>query len=152
MIIEGLYEAHLPISDLKRSIDFYRGLGLEFDHMIEDKVAFLWIVKDKSWLGLWKAEQVTLDYHPSIKHIAFQVSIEGLKQSVDWLKSKGYEPRQAFGFEPTEPFVIPHNDYAHAKIHFNDPDNNSLEFICKMANPKQLTEKMYLSAWEEANK
>lgn len=150
-MIQGLYEAHLPVSDLKRSIDFYSGLGLELDHIVEDRLAFLWIEKDKSWLGLWESNKVELEYHPSIRHIAFQVPLEGLKNSVSWLENKGYKPREAFGFEPIEPFVIPHKDYAHAKIHFNDPDGNSLEFICKVDNPKGLTRRMYLSEWEEIN-
>ncbi|MDT8862355.1 VOC family protein [Alkalihalobacillus sp. MEB130] len=150
-MIKGLYEAHLPVSDLKRSIEFYTGLGLELDHIVEHRLAFLWIVKNESWLGLWETDKVELEYHPSIRHIAFQVSLEGLKNSVNWLTTKGYKPREAFGFEPTEPFVMPHKDYAHAKIHFNDPDGNSLEFICKIDNHKGLTERMYLSKWEELN-
>ncbi|MRG86048.1 VOC family protein [Salinibacillus xinjiangensis] len=150
-MIKGLYEAHLPVSDLQRSIEFYVGLGLEFDHRVADRLAFLWIEKGKSWLGLWEASEVNLDYHPSIRHIAFEVTFNDLKESVSWLKSKGCHPRKAFGFEPTEPFVIPHEGYTHAKIHFNDPDGNSLELICKIDNPNGLKEKMYLSEWEEAN-
>lgn len=69
-----------------------------------DNLAFLWIEKDKSWLGLWDTEKAEVEYHPSIRHIAFEVSIEGLKHSVEWLKNRGYEPRKAFGFEPTELF------------------------------------------------
>ena len=148
-LIKGLYEAHLPVSNLNRSIEFYKGLGLEFDHKVEDNLAFLWIEKEKSWLGLWSTEKVEVEYHPSIRHIAFEVSIEGLKQSVEWLKKRGYEPRKAFGFEPTEPFVMPNSDFAHTKIHFNDPDGNSLEFICKLDNPQKVEERMYLSEWEQ---
>jgi catechol 2,3-dioxygenase-like lactoylglutathione lyase family enzyme len=151
-MIKGLYEAHLPVSDLNRSIEFYKELGLQFDHKVEDNLAFLWIEKDKSWLGLWRTEKVDLEYHPSIRHIAFEVSLKDLKESVYWLKERGCEPRKAFGFEPTEAFVMPHDDYAHAKIHFNDPDGNSLGFICKIENPKRLTERMYLSEWEQLNK
>lgn len=150
-MIKGLYEAHLPVSNLKRSIEFYKELGLEFDHSVEDRLAFLWIERDKSWLGLWETDKVELEYHPSIRHIAFQVSLEGLKNSVSWLKSKGYEPREAFGFEPVEPFVMAYDNYAHAKIHFNDPDGNSLELICKLENPKKITKRMYLSEWEKLN-
>lgn len=150
-MIKGLYEAHLPVRDLNRSIEFYKGLGLELDHKVEDSLAFLWIEKDKSWLGLWETEKVEVEYHPSLRHIAFEVSLSGLKDSVAWLKNKGYEPREAFGFEPIEPFVMPHKDYAHAKIHFNDPDGNSLEFICKMENPHGITKRMYLSEWERLN-
>ena len=147
-MIKGLYEAHLPVRDLNRSIEFYKGLGLELDHKVEDSLAFLWIEKDKSWLGLWETEKVEVEYHPSLRHIAFEVSLEGLKSSVVWLKNKGYELREAFGFEPIEPFVMPHKEYAHAKIHFNDPDGNSLEFICKIDNPKGIMKRMYLSEWE----
>lgn len=148
-MIKGLYEAHLPVSNLNRSIEFYKGLGLEFDHQVEDNLAFLWIEKDKSWLGLWNTEKVEVEYHPSLRHIAFEVSIEDLKQSVEWLNNKGYKPRKAFGFEPKEAFVMPNSDFAHAKIHFNDPDGNSLEFICKLENPQKIEERMYLSDWEK---
>ncbi|MGB6409431.1 MAG: VOC family protein [Planococcus donghaensis] len=149
-MIKGLYEAHLPVSNLSRSIEFYKELGLEFDHQVGENLAFLWIEKDKSWLGLWRTDKVELEYHPSIRHIAFDVSLDGLKKSVEWLKSRGITPRKAFGFEPTEPFVMPTEDHAHAKIHFNDPDGNSLEFICKLGNPYNIKERMYLSEWEQA--
>ncbi|SEO70187.1 Predicted lactoylglutathione lyase [Amphibacillus marinus] len=148
-MIIGLFEAHLPVSKLEASIAFYSGLGLELDHCVDNKLAFLWIEKDKSWLGLWETDQVDLDYHPSIRHIAFQVTLQGLKKSIDWLNQKGYQPREAFGFQPIEPFVLPHEHYATAKVHFNDPDGNSLEFICKLDNPKRITERMYLSEWEK---
>ncbi|MCK1992098.1 VOC family protein [Peribacillus muralis] len=147
-MIKGLYEAHLPVRNLARSIAFYEAIGLQLDHRVEDHIAFLWIEKDKSWLGLWETEKVEVEYHPSLRHIAFQVSLEDLKSSVAWLEGKGYKPREAFGFEPVEPFVMPHGEYAHAKIHFNDPDGNSLEFICKLENRQRIMTRMYLSEWE----
>ncbi|WP_251135181.1 hypothetical protein [Exiguobacterium sp. s127] len=51
-MINGLYEAHLPVRNLKQSIAFYEGLGLTLDHIVDDRLAFLWIVKEESWLGL----------------------------------------------------------------------------------------------------
>ncbi|MBU9719839.1 MULTISPECIES: VOC family protein [Bacillaceae] len=150
-MIQGLYEAHLPVSNLEKSIEFYSKLGLELSHRHEDKLAFFWIEKDKSWLGLWETDKVELDYHPSIRHIAFQVSLEGLKNSVSWLNERGLEAREAFGFEPHEPFMMAHNGMAHAKIHFYDPDENSLELICKIPNPKNISKRMYLSEWEKLN-
>lgn len=150
-MIKGLYEAHLPVSNLDRAIKFYEGLGLILDHKVEDRVAFLWIEKEKSWLGLWNSDKAGVEYHPSIRHIAFEVELEDLKGSVNWLTERGYTPRKAFGFEPTEPFVMPNNGFGHAKIHFNDLDGNSLEFICKIENPKNITENMYLSEWINVN-
>lgn len=41
-MIKGLYEAHLPVSNIKQSIEFYVGLGLELDHTLEDKLAFFY--------------------------------------------------------------------------------------------------------------
>ncbi|ASI35416.1 MULTISPECIES: VOC family protein [unclassified Exiguobacterium] len=146
-MINGLYEAHLPVRNLKQSIAFYEGLGLTLDHIVDDRLAFLWIVKEESWLGLWVADQVELDYHPSIRHIAFHVELEALTDAVDWLTARGYTPRKAFGFEPTEPFVMALAHHAHAKIHFNDPDGNSLEFICPVDNPHRITGTMYWSDW-----
>jgi catechol 2,3-dioxygenase-like lactoylglutathione lyase family enzyme len=152
-MIKGLYEAHLPVSDLNLSIEFYKKLGLEFDHLIEKKLAFLWIEKDKSWLGLWQTDNVNLEYHPSIRHIAFEVELKDLKKVTKWLNERDIEPREAFGFKPTEPFVIPNEEHAHAKIHFNDPDGNSLELICKLEKRnKSLNKNMYLSDWEKQNK
>lgn len=148
-MIEGLYEAHLPVRDLGRSIQFYERLGLELDHRVEDLLIFFWIEKDKSWIGLWETERVELDYHPSIRHIAFHVSLENLKKSVQWLKARSMEKQEAFSFEPTEPFVMAVGLHAHAKIHFNDPDGNSLELICKLANPEKRSGRMYFREWEK---
>lgn len=50
-MILGLYEAHLPVSNLHQSIEFYSKLGLELAWRDED-TAFFWIEKEKSWVGL----------------------------------------------------------------------------------------------------
>lgn len=72
----SLYEAHLPVTDLHRSIVFYESLGLTFDHTVDDRIAFLWIEPGKSWLGLWLSEHANTPYHPSIRHIALTVDID----------------------------------------------------------------------------
>ena len=43
-MIKGLYEAHLPVKNMKRSVAFYQGLGLELAH-IGERVSFFWIEK-----------------------------------------------------------------------------------------------------------
>lgn len=123
-MIKGLFESHLPFSNLEDSIDFYEKLGLKLESIIPNKVAFLWIVENKSWLGLWETDITKYPYHPSIRHV---------------------------GFEGKEPFVSPHKDKAYAKIHFYDLDKNSLEFITELKNPKHELKKMYLSDWLEDN-
>ena len=88
-MIIGLYEAHLPVSNLKKSIEFYEGLGLKLAIRYE-KTAFFWIVENNSWIGLWESDQsVNTNYHPSLRHIAFKVDFEDLKNAKQWLKQKG---------------------------------------------------------------
>ena len=128
-MIKGLYEAHLPVSNLEKSILFYENLGLELAYK-QDKLAFFWIVKGESWLGLWKSESVELPYHPSIRHIAFRVEKEDIILAKKWLNEKGITIRTSFGFnEQRQPLVLPNNPHAHAAIYFDDPDRNSIELI-----------------------
>ncbi|WP_028776756.1 VOC family protein [Shimazuella kribbensis] len=128
-MIKGLYEGHLPVSDLDRSIQFYENLGLEFACRGERR-AFLWIEKGKSWLGLWDCEQVKIPYHVSIRHVAFTIELEDMEKTKQWLKEKGIEVVDFYDFEPArQPLVLPHHPQAHAAIYFEDPDGNLLEFI-----------------------
>lgn len=70
--ILGLYETHLTVADLQRSIAFYRDvLKLEVGTVIESRnVAFLWIDdKRMGMLGLWETGCSPLKMR---LHIAFQ--------------------------------------------------------------------------------
>ncbi|MGD6794168.1 VOC family protein [Metabacillus indicus] len=147
-MIKGLYEAHLPVSDMKRSIDFYQKLGLEIAY-VSETVAFVWIEKGKSWLGLWETDKVEIPYHASIRHIAFQVEAEDIIEAKGWLKEKGIEVTEAFGFAPErQPIVLPNNPQAHACIYFDDPDGNVLEFIAPLRlDVKEEFEMMSLKDW-----
>jgi len=96
---------------------------------------------------LWEGNEYQTKYHPSLRHIAFQVDMDNLETSIDWLKSKGINPRKSFGMEPIEPIVLP--DQAHAVVYFNDPDENSLEFISRLPVELEVRNKMYLSEWKK---
>jgi catechol 2,3-dioxygenase-like lactoylglutathione lyase family enzyme len=150
-MIQGLYEAHLPVSDLDRSIEFYENLGLELAHRSEN-LAFFWIQKGKSWLGLWQCEQVHTPYHVSLRHIAFYV--EDIKKAKEWLQSIGVEVSPFFGFSPDrQPLVLSNVPHAHAAIYFKDPDGNLLELI----SPLQIDTadefpNMELEKWQKINK
>lgn len=128
-MIKGLYEAHLPVKDLQKSIEFYKKLGLELAFE-QGKLAFFWISKGDSWLGLWESEKSELEYHPSIRHIAFKIDESDLENVKEWLDSIDIKVRPAFGFQPNQqPLVLPNNPHAHASIYFSDPDGNSIELI-----------------------
>lgn len=147
-MIKGLYEAHLPVSNISKSIEFYSSLGLELAHRGET-VTFFWIEKGKSWLGLWETDKVETPYHPSLRHIAFQVDLTDLMDAKDWLEQRGVSVRKAFGFEPEQqPIVLPNKPQSHAALYFNDPDGNSLEFIAPLKIDEEIDFKMMeLNDW-----
>ncbi|TSI07900.1 VOC family protein [Lysinibacillus sp. BW-2-10] len=145
-MIKGLYEAHLPVSNLQQSINFYEKIGLKLYKKYE-KVAFFWIEEGKSWIGLWEGPQAEIPYHVSLRHIAFYVELEDMKKAKSWLKERGIEVRDEFRMGTEEPIVVPNQ--AHAMIYFDDPDGNSLELITRLPKEIDQSEKMYLSKWEE---
>lgn len=53
MMMKGLYEAHLPVSDLKTSIAFYEKLELTLAHENE-RVAFYGLRKERAGLACGK--------------------------------------------------------------------------------------------------
>jgi catechol 2,3-dioxygenase-like lactoylglutathione lyase family enzyme len=131
-MIKGLYEAHLPVSYLSESIEFYKQLGLELAYQ-NDKLVFFWIEKGRSWLGFWETDKVKTPYHPSLRHIALRVDLEDIIQAKEWLSEKGIAVRTTFGFPPEkQPLVLPNYPHAHVAIYFNDPDGNSIELIAPL--------------------
>ncbi len=86
-MIKGLYEAHLPVCNLERSIPFYESLGLKLYKKYK-KIAFFWIVENESWLGLWEDDEYKIPYHPASRHIAFRIEMDDLEQAIEWLNQK----------------------------------------------------------------
>lgn len=149
-MIKGLYEAHLPVRDLKRSIEFYTSLELELAYETP-KLAFFWIVKGQSWVGLWETDKAETPYHPSLRHIAFHVDVEAIRNAMDWLAERGIEGRTAFGFSPEDqPLILPNRPYAHAAVYFHDPDGNSLELIAPLdLKVEEELDMMSLTQWDQ---
>lgn len=126
-MIQGIYETHIFVEDLERSIAFYRQLpGLTLAHReVERSIAFFWVGGSrKTMLGLWEKPKDQID----IRHFAFQTSPEFvLDESVPFLHSinvKGYnflkdgtERPMVFAWMPA------------IAIYFDDPDGHALEFI-----------------------
>ncbi|MBU8732872.1 VOC family protein [Cytobacillus oceanisediminis] len=149
-MIKGIYEAHLPVKDLDRSIEFYRELELKLAWR-SSKTAFFWIVEGESWLGLWEGKEFKTPYHPSLRHLAFTISYEDMKSSLEWLKSKGISAVPFGSRTSVEPFVRPYQ--GNASVYFEDPDGNSLELMCYIEVPEHLreNEKVSIEEWEELN-
>ncbi|MFC8683839.1 VOC family protein [Brevibacillus porteri] len=149
-MIKGLYEAHLPVKNLLRSIAFYKQLDLELAHQT-DTIAFFWIEKGRSWLGLWETDRVDTPYHVSLRHVAFQIDRKDMDEAKKWLEQKGIEVTTSFGFPPEkQPLVLPNNPQAHAAIYFEDPDGNLLEFIAPLRiDFEEAFKMMTLEDWDK---
>jgi lactoylglutathione lyase len=128
--IRGLFEAHLTVGELDRSIAFYRDvLGLPLAHRIpERQVAFFWVpTPEKAMLGLWSIGTSPLRMR---LHIAFDVALPQIFGSVAALRRAGIVARSGDGTPIEEPVVLAWMPAV--SVYFNDPDGHSLEFICML--------------------
>ncbi len=150
--ISGFYETHLTVSDLDRSVTFYRDVvGLELAHTVPKRhAAFFWIGgRDRSMLGLWCIHSSPVFMR---LHIAFSVTLDDVIRSVDGLGSRGLTPRSSGGGpEIGEPVVFPWMPAA--SVYFDDPDGHSLEYISILPDDPQpgLAGRVPLSEWSRMN-
>ncbi|HEX5326587.1 MAG TPA: VOC family protein [Acetobacteraceae bacterium] len=144
--ISGLFEAHLTVSDLDRSIGFYRDiLGLPLAHVIPARnVAFFWIgAPGKAMLGLWSIGTAPLFMR---LHIAFETALDKVIASVGRLRDAGLTPRSGTGEAVEEPVVLCWMPAA--SVYFDDPDGHSLEFIAMLPDrPRPDLGMIALSQW-----
>src|SRR5437763_743378 len=122
--IRDLFESHLTVSDLDRSVEFYRNvLGLPLAHLFpERRVAFFWIGSPgKSMLGLW--ETGTGPQRMSL-HLAFEVGVDGVLASMKALSEAGIPPLDLAGAPAHEPVVL--GWMPAVAVYFQDPDGNLL--------------------------
>jgi lactoylglutathione lyase len=125
--VSGLFETHLTVSDLQRSIVFYRDvIGLELGIEVPERnCAFFWVGGSKrSMLGLWSMGSIP----NGLKlHIAFKVNVNDLFDVPRRLRSKGISPLDFFGQETDEPTVICWMPAA--SLFFRDPDDHLIEYL-----------------------
>lgn len=131
--IQSLFEAHLHVSNLPRSLAFYGELlGLPMAANFPDRrVAFLWAgAPGRAMLGLWDIGTTPQRLE---LHLAFSVALDDLLKAVDTLQKSGIQPLDFHG-EPTDgPVVLAWMPAA--SLYFRDPDNNLLEFITMLHDP-----------------
>ena len=125
-MIQGLYETHIQVRDLAKSVAFYTEvLGLRVAHRDPTRpIVFLWIGTGKDYmLGLWQEET---NFQP--RHFAFRVDKEDiLNYAVDYLKTRDLTPYNFLKDGIEAPMVFAWMPAL--AIYFNDPDGNQLEFI-----------------------
>jgi len=152
--IKRLFEAHIIVRDLQRSVSFYRDfLGLEVGiEQPERPAAFLWVGgRGKSMLGIFTLGSWPMQMMQH--HLSFQVKLEDLLAAPQRLRSAGITPkgRRTPSYprgEPTdEPIVFAWMPAA--SIFFDDPDGNLLEYIAMLPDPPR--PELGIVRWNEWN-
>jgi lactoylglutathione lyase len=149
-MIKGLYETHIFVESLERSVDFYKNvLGLQQAHYEDGRrIAFFWIGKPKEYmLGLWEKPKKEID----IRHFAFRCDADFiLSDSIEYLKERNLQPYNFLKDGKEQPMVFAWMPAI--AIYFNDPDGHALEFIAILeGDPKPELGVITYDAWVKAN-
>ena len=127
IMIKGIYETHINVLDLERSIDFYKNiLGLEQCSYDNDRrIAFFWVGQPQEYmLGLWEKPSTEIVR----MHFAFRCDKDDiLNRSVDFLKTHNLKPYNFLKDGTDQPMVFAWMPAL--AIYFDDPDGHCLEFI-----------------------
>lgn len=131
--VDRLFEAHLVVSNLPRSMAFYRDqLGFDVAHHSQARgVAFVWTgAAGSSMLGLWESGSAP---QKATSHVAFGAALADVIAAPRALEAAGIRALD-FDERPTdEPSVLAWMPAA--AVYFHDPDGHLLEYIAMLAEP-----------------
>jgi catechol 2,3-dioxygenase-like lactoylglutathione lyase family enzyme len=133
----GLYEVHIPVTDVDRAVDFYVGkLGFEFSFGERGGPSALLLYTDgeSRWmLGLFRVDTV-VHRDAAESHISFRVAEADIDGMVPYLRERDIEPvhpaRAPVQGPMREPIV--HGWMPAAAVFFKDPDGHLLELIAEL--------------------
>src|SRR3954447_23865700 len=143
--VRGLFETHLTVSDLERSLAFYRHsvgqpVALELP---ERGAAFLWVgAPGHAMLGLWSLGSAPMGL---VLHIAFDVALDDVLAAPERLRAAGIAPLSFFGEPATEPSVLAWMPAA--AVYFRDPDGHQLEYLAML--PDEPRPELGITTWSQ---
>jgi lactoylglutathione lyase len=145
MTVRGLFETHLTVTDVPRSVAFYRdvvGLPVALE-LPERGAAFHWIGgPGQAMLGLWSIGSAPMNMQ---LHVAFTVALDDVLAAPAALREQGIEPLSFFGEPTDEPSVI--GWMPAASVFFRDPDGHLLEYLAMLDGPPR--PELGIRAWSE---
>ena len=133
---KGLFETHLAVSNLDRSMRFYSEIvGLTVANRIPERhVVFFWIGSPgQAMLGLWSLHSSPLRMQ---LHLALTATVEELLTAPACLRAAGLTPLDGLGRPAGEPDVI--GWMPAVNVYFRDPDEHMLELIAMIDEPPNL--------------
>ena len=128
--IQDLFEVHLAVTDLDRSIAFYRdAVGLRVARVESARrAAFFWIGDaGTAMLGLWGAGSAP---HRTMSHTAFRARLDDVISAPRALRTAGITPLDFDRRQTDQPIVFAWMPAA--SVFFHDPDGNLLEYIAML--------------------
>ena len=146
--VTGLFEAHLAVADLDRSVAFYRDVVGQHP-AYEDRArgaAFLWIGgPGEGLLGLWSLGSAPIAVS---SHVALRASLTEVLRACGRLRSVGVTPLSFAATETDEPSVL--GWMPAAAVYFRDPDGHLLEYLAMLdAPPDPAAGVIPWSTWNE---
>lgn len=128
--VDRLFETHLSVADLDRSIAFYRDrVGLELAHTLPASLAaFFWVgARGRSMLGLWDAGAAP---QKTTTHVAFAAAADDVLAAPARLQTAGIDVLDFNGRVSDEPVVLAWMPAV--SVYFRDPDGHLLEYIAML--------------------
>jgi lactoylglutathione lyase len=145
MNVRGLFETHLTVSDMQRSVEFYRdvvGLPVALE-LPERGATFHWIGRPgKAMLGLWSIGSAPINMQ---LHIAFEMGLGDVLEAPGRLRGAGVEPLSFFGQPADEPSYI--GWMPAAAVYFRDPSGHMLEYLAML--DEQARPDLGIRSWAE---
>jgi lactoylglutathione lyase len=143
--IRGLFETHLTVADVPRSLAFYRdviGLPVALD-LPERGAAFLWIgAPGQAMLGLWSIGSAPMNM---VLHVAFDVALDDVLAAPERLHAAGVQPLSFFDQPAAEPSVLAWMPAA--AVYLRDPDGHLVEYLAML--PDQPKPELGIVTWSE---